>query len=540
MAQNNDFDPAAYLAKKSSNVDVADFDPAAYLGRKSKMEPKVPGLTEEIKGAAAQFAEFAPLQGLRDIASAGAGAIIGEIGERTGLGGLTDQEWLGAKEKDIGQRYQEQLKGIKSEREKALKESDIGKYVGGTLGVASNVLLPLGGPQTKAATEIAKQAALTGFDVGTQGAGLDLQRATEGAGWGAAADVAFRGAGKALKALPGSITGIGEDIANYYMKNAKAVETARPIGEVVDEFVTNVKNYRRKLSNESTAAYNALKQSDKEIPVSRLAATIEKQAERVGGAALTPQARALSGEVSGLTNSLREVAGPDEVIRPENIKDFIRQLDDEIDWEAIQYNRATSRDRALKAIRDDFDSVLKDEKNFPEYAKIMEGISNKVSKLEDLGTALKNEQQAERLFKRIAKNADPRSNEALKALDQEMATNYAKELKDAGIKDLFLKENSRGTRNTVVSGSVAAMAGAALGVPPWLAGAAGATMGPVVDRQGREIYRKILKAAAESPDVLKKYVNVLNSAMSSGPASLLAANKILEEKYPDYKNALGD
>lgn len=491
--------------------------------------PKAPetDIPTELKGMAAGFAEFNPLQGVSDIGAGVAGATIGEAKELFGY----------EQAKSFPERYQEEIKGIQQKRKEDYEKSQYGKYAGAGLGIAGNVLLPMGGASTGALKEAGKNIALSGATEALRGGELDISKGGEAAAWTAGIEGALKGAGKVLKTFPNAVTGIGKDVAEYYTKNVKDVDAARPLGDVVDDFVTNIKNYRRKLSNESTAAYNALKESGKEIPASRLTSTISKQADRVGSATLTPQAKQLASEVSSFGNAIDEIAGPDGVIKPENVKDFIRQLDDQIDWEAISYNRATTRDRALKAIRDDFDSILKDKKNFPEYADIMEKISKKASTLEDLGAALKNEKAADRLFKRLAQNKDPRAAEALAALDQEMATNFSKEIKDAGIKDLFLKENSRGSRNTLVSGAVGAMAGSVLGVPPWISGAIGATAGPSIDKYGRQAYQTILRANANAPDIVKKYALVLNSAMQSGPASLAATHMLLRQKYKDYEEA---
>jgi hypothetical protein len=346
----------------------------------------------------------------------------------------------------------------------------------------------------------------------------------------------FRGAGKTLKALPGAVTGVNDDAARYYMQNVDAVDNARPIQDVTDDLSSAAKNFRRGMSKDSTEAFNILSRSGRMANPEDLTAPIKAAADKFGKDAVTPQAKGLAEEFEALRSSI-ETATDFHAVPLDRVKNFVRQIDDMIDYEAVDFGRASSRDKALLSIRGQFDSVLKQD---PEYANMMAKISGKSSAVEEAIGNLKNPKAMDNMLTRVSRGKDPRTAESLQTLDESMGTDFSKQVKDSGIKDMFTRENSRGTRNTLVSGSIGAITGSLFGVPPWISGAVAATAGPVVDKQGRAIYQSLLRAAAKSPDKLKKYTNALNNSMQSGPASLIATHQILLNKDPEYAEAMAE
>lgn len=470
----------------------------------------------------ANMEDFAPLQGVRDRLGAGASAIIGQTKDTFG-----DDSG-----KSLADHYNQDLAETHATRVVNKDRSTVGKIAGVGAGVASNFLLPTG---------ILGNAAVAGVDAATQGPGdIDLKEGAKGASLATAIDLLLRGGGKILKKLPSGITGVSDELADYYKANHKAVDAARPLQDVSNDLGDAAKTFRREMSNQSTEGFNALAKSGMSATASQLDAPIAAQVDRLGANAVTGQAKAVVGELSSLRESIAaEAAANNGVLGAtglDKVKSFVRQIDDLIDYEAVNNNRASSRDKALLSIRREYDGLLKNDKG---YEEIMQGLSSKASALDDVSAGLKNPKSTDNFLKRIASNKDPRSAEALSNLDSHMGTDFSKEVKDAGVKDVFNRENSRGTRNSFVSGAVGMLAGSAIGMPPWISGAIGATAGPVVDKHGRQIYARILKAQAENPELMAKFSKVLDSAAQSGPASLIATHQLLMKK-PEYKQTMGE
>jgi hypothetical protein len=482
--------------------------------------------------ARANFEDFAPLQGVRDRMSAGVDALVGQVGDTFG-------EDSG---KSLGDHYDESLKATVAKRAADKNRSDAGKIAGAGLGLASNFLLPT--PATKAG--MLTNAGIAGVDAATNGAqdvlstdaALDF---TKGAALAGVIDGGLRLGGKVLSKTPAAITGVSDDTAAYYLKNADAVDAARPLKDVSDDLSTAAKQFRREMSNQSTEGFEALKKSGLSATASQLTDPIEEQISRTGANAVTGPAKAT---VSELTNLRDEIAGiaqsSDSAVGAtplDKVKSFVKQIDDLIDWDAVDRGRASSRDKALLTIRRRYDDMLK---SSGDYKKVMEGLSTKASALDDVSGALKSDKSTDNFLSRLSKGKDARGAEALQTLDEQMGTNFSKEVQDAGVKDFFTRENSRGTRNSLVSGAVGALAGSLIGVPPWISGAIGVTAGPAVDKFGRQAYQSVLRAAAKNPELIAKYSKVINTAAQSGPAALIATHQMLKRQDPDYAAAAGD
>lgn len=349
-----------------------------------------------------------------------------------------------------------------------------------------------------------------------------------------------KGATKVAKKLPAAVTGVTDDIADYYKANHEAVDAARPLQNVTDDLIDSTKTFRREMSNQSTEGYNALKNSGMSATASQLDEPITARINRLSEGAVTSPAKATVSELSSLRESIaEEMAKSGNTLGAsglDKVKTFVRQIDDLIDYDAVKNGRATSRDEALMSIRRNYDDLLK---NSPEYQEVMSGLSTKADALDDVASQLKNPKASDNFLGRIAKNKDPRGSEALANLDENMGTNFGKEVKDAGVKDFFTRENSRGTRNTLFAGATGALLGGAIGLPPWVTAAAAATSGPVIDKFGRQIYQQILKAQAQNPELMAKYANAINTAGKAGPASLVAMHRMLQ-KDPDYQAAVGN
>lgn len=503
--------------------------------RAAKAKPEASGaekFADFANSMKANFEEFAPLQGVRDRAGAGVDALIGQAKDT-----FSDDSG-----KSIGQHYDDSLQNTVAKRAVDRDRSTAGKVVGAGVGLASNFLLPT--PATKVG--LLTNVGVAGVDAATQGAqdvlsGDAATDAVKGGGLAGAIDLGFRGAGKVLKKLPAAITGVPDEMAEYFSKNVDAVDGARPIKDVSDDLGLAVKQFRREMSNQSTEGFEALEKSGISATAEQLADPINQQISKLGANAITGPAKANVSELTSLRDSIEEmVKSNDGVIGAtglNKVKSFVKQLDDLIDYEAVDRGRASSRDKALLAIRRKYDDMLK---SSPDYKQVMDGLSVKASALEDVSGALKNDKSTDNFLSRLAKNKDPRGTEALQTLDDQMGTNFSKDVKDAGVKDFFTRENSRGTRNSLVSGAVGALAGSLIGVPPWISGAIGVTAGPAVDKFGRQAYQSVLRAAAKNPELVAKYSKVINSAAQSGPASLIATHNLLKKKDPEYAAATGD
>lgn len=475
----------------------------------------------------ANFESLAPLQGVRDRLGAGADALIGQtkdtFGEDSG--------------KSLTDHYEQSLAETSARRAVDKDRSNTGKILGSGMGLASNFLLPT----PSSAAGVVTNATIAGVDAATQGPNdISAKEGAKGAATSFGIDMLLKGAGKAISKLPAAITGVTDDMADYYKANHQAVDAARPLSNVTDDLIDSTKSFRREMSNQSTEGFNALKNSGMSATASQLDEPIAAQISRLGDSAVTAPAKANVAELSSLRESIAgEMASNNNVLGAaglDKVKTFVRQIDDLIDYEAVKMGRATSRDKALMTIRQKYDDLLK---NSPEYSDVMSGLSSKASALDDVASQLKSHKSADNFLGRLSKNKDPRGADALANLDENMGTAYSKEVKDAGVKDFFTRENSRGTRNTIVAGSVGALAGSVLGVPPWIAGPAAATAGPVVDKFGRQIYQNLLRAQAQHPEIMAQYVKVLNTAAQSGPASLIATHQLLK-KDPTYSKITGE
>lgn len=511
---------------------------ARYEELKAKRQPTTPEksgaeqFADFANSMKANFEEFAPLQGVRDRLGAGVDALIGQAGDV-----VSDDSG-----KSLTQHYEDSLDATVAKRDTDKSRSTAGKVVGAGVGLASNFLLPT--PATKAG--VLTNMGVAAVDGATQRnqdvlSKEGLKDASIGGGVALSADLLLRGAGKVMSKLPEAITGVPDDMASYFMKNADAVDAARPIKDVSDDLTLATKQFRRDMSNQSTEGFEALKKSGVSATAEQLADPITQQLDKLGANAITGPAKANVSELSALRDSIEEMAkANDGVIGAtglDKVKSFVKQIDDLIDYEAVDRGRASSRDKALLAIRRKYDDMLK---GSPEYKQVMEGLAAKASTLEDVSGALRTDKSTDNFLGRLAKNKDPRGAEALQALDDQMGTNFSKDVKDAGVKDFFSRENSRGTRNTMVSGAVGALAGSLIGVPPWISGAIGMTAGPAVDKFGRQAYQSVLRAASKNPELVAKYSKVLNAAAQSGPASLIAAHQMLKRQDPDYAAAVGD
>lgn len=354
-------------------------------------------------------------------------------------------------------------------------------------------------------------------------------------------ELAAKGVSKVVSKIPAAVTGVSDDTAKYYMQNVDAVDNARPLKDVSDDLSQATKQFRRDMSNQSTEGFNVLKDSGVSATASQLAQPIDDQLTKLGANAVTGPAKANVSELSALRGSIEEVAKASDntigAIGLDKVKSFVKQIDDMIDYEAVDRGRASSRDKALLAIRRKYDDMLK---GSDEYKGVMDGLSTKASALEDVAGSLKTDKSTDNFLARLARNKDPRGAEALQTLDDQMGTNFGKEVKDAGTKDFFTRENSRGTRNTMVSGAVGALTGSLIGVPPWISGAIGMTAGPVVDKFGRQAYQSVLRAAAKNPKLIERYSKTINAAAKAGPASLIALHQMLKKQDAEYAAATGD
>ena len=470
----------------------------------------------------ANFERFAPLQGVRDRLGAGADALIGQTKDTFG-----DDSG-----KSLTDHYEQSLAETTARRETDKDRSSAGKAIGAGLGLASNFLLPT----PSSAAGVVTNATIAGVDAATQGPGdISAKEGAKGAGTAFVIDMLLKGAGKVVSKLPAGITGVPDELADYYKANFKSVDNARPIQDVSDDLTTAAKQFRRDMSSQSTEGFNALQKSGLAASSSDLEAPLGSQISRYGENAITDETKSLVSELNSLRASIAEQAKNGDVPL-DKVKSFVRQIDDLIDYDSLERGIGTSRDKALYAIRSKYDDMLKAS---PEYKKIMEGLASKSAALGDVAQSLKSDKSTDNMLSRISKNKDPRASDALNVLDNSMGTNFSAEVKDAGVKDFFTRENSRGSRNTIVAGATGALLGSVLGIPPWMSAAAAATAGPVVDKQGRQIYMKLLRTQAENPEVMAKFTKILDAAAQSGPASLIATHRLLQKDL-EYKSAVGD
>lgn len=388
-----------------------------------------------------------------------------------------------------------------------------------------------------AATRIAGNTALVGVD--------RLLRDDEEAGTAALATGALtagveslpyigRAAKWAGKKAGNAAFGVPEAATERYLTAPDAVNSAKGLQSVTDEFIDATKEVRAGLSRDSGASYQILKDAapvEPKVLIDPLLAQI-KSLDNLGVIGADRKAA-----IGFFNNLVEDVAGVAQKtpggIGADKGKSILSVLDGKID-QLIDAKGDKQVLLALKAARQEIDTALKT--TSPAYAAHMAELADSTKAAVGIADRFRSDEGALNTLKSIMQGRGEFKLRDLTRFDERFGTNFATDLKDSYTKSAFSRDTTNGSRRTmagsVVGGTVGSMVGGPAGAA--VGGAAGALAGGAVDKYGGQIYKALLDGSMKGGKWAQPLITVYEQR---GPAALMAAHVALMGQDPEYKAA---
>lgn len=453
-----------------------------------------------------------------------------------------DDEIAGAASALTGGDYTESRDAVRKSKD-ALRDANPWSYTGGgvvgSLGGAGVAMKGAGAAAS--ALNTVKGAATVG---GVQGLG-----ASEGSVKEQIADTAIGAAtGGALQKVMGAIPGLGkkgfavgtglpEEVAPYYLQNAKDINAARPLRDVVMDAQGKIGQLRELVTQGSAESRDILAKEGKSIPQGAVLGVIDSQIDTIkaGGVFNDATERALN----ELERMKVRVKGMNRDLSTNEGKTLVQQLDETIDWQKKPGDFSSAGNTAKSRTRHSIDETLK--KESPAYEKAMLETAQDTRLLSDVDSSFRTPEGLERQFNELGKNPELFKAEKWKALDDRVGgKELTKEMRDSWVKANFDKDQTRGARNVVAYGTAGETLEKA-GVP--LGKLMGTAVGYTQDRFGKRIGKALMDGALKVDDLAMglpaKFSKVLLNAASRGPGALATTHMLMVSQYPEYVEALG-
>lgn len=499
-------------------------EPASSAPEVSQAESAVRGA---FKGASAGFV---------DELAGGLEALGSKVGVR-GLGGGFD-EIRRETPNESGQSFQEVYESRRDQRRALDERAEVANpktFMAGD--VAGSLVLP--GPGK--GSLLAKTGKMAGIGA-VEGLGRSNAEGQElasdvakSAAFAGAMPGVMAGAGKAVKAVGGGIrratTGLGPEVGEHYLANKAGVNAARELPSVTEDFLNKAREQGQKLSEDSGAAYDILKQSGKTTTAGDLAAQLQTHADNLDElGAYTPEARKTIGYLRRTASNILDSVGGDgsSEIGYDKVKSLVKQLDRAIE----QAKKRGGVDyQELVAARKQLDGMLKEA--VPEYGTHMGVLADETRALTGLTDQFSKDKGAEQMLRRVMQGKDRYTEKALQNFDRTAGTGFTKELKDAAVKQALGAGTTNGSRNTLMGALAGSSASTvASGAPSPVIVALGAALGYAGDKLTRPVYKAMLDAT--SSPAFQKFATPFQKAAERGPAAVSVLHHTLLKNDPEY------
>jgi hypothetical protein len=523
---------------------------------------------EQIKTlqAKASLPETPALQsGLMGAVDAGS---LGFADEAAGLLKAGRQTLVGDKKfKDFKDTYKSERDMVRASFEKAKADNPTAYTVGEVGGSIGTAFIPglgvaKGATAAKSALNAARYGAVAGL--GTSSADLtegDIANAAEdvgaGALTGATTDLAFRGAGKALKAatpknaakkLANVVLNTPEEITDLYITNKKGVLEAPRRFELAREYEDVLENLKKQVisgSKESreTLSKEGLKITKGEVQeiAKKLGDDLEKSFEGVYDdpqkVAALKYLRKFQEDWKATPAKAADIAfgPPRSEVSANRLKDTLQSIDRSTDFETAPGQFSRIDDNVKKELRANIDELLKGRS--PAYKEQMKAVASDAELLNRGSEVAKSPQALSNVLRRVETDqygAGQIPAETIRDVDARMGSSILERAKLSNAKEQFDKSVTNGSMN------VNKFSNMVRDVP--VLKYAGPLIGASVDKYGRKITMQAVDAAEaiernwkQNPSVqsIKQQLKPITEFAKKGDPTAIVTFQILQEKNPE-------
>jgi hypothetical protein len=400
--------------------------------------------------------------------------------------------------------------------------------------------------------------------LGTSSADLtegDIANAAEdvgaGALTGATTDLAFRGAGKALKAatpknaakkLANVVLNTPEEITDLYITNKKGVLEAPRRFELAREYEDVLENLKKQVisgSKESreTLSKEGLKITKGEVQeiAKKLGDDLEKSFEGVYDdpqkVAALKYLRKFQEDWKATPAKAADIAfgPPRSEVSANRLKDTLQSIDRSTDFETAPGQFSRIDDNVKKELRANIDELLKGRS--PAYKEQMKAVASDAELLNRGSEVAKSPQALSNVLRRVETDqygAGQIPAETIRDVDARMGSSILERAKLSNAKEQFDKSVTNGSMN------VNKFSNMVRDVP--VLKYAGPLIGASVDKYGRKITMQAVDAAEaiernwkQNPSVqsIKQQLNPITEFAKKGDPTAIVTFQILQEKNPE-------
>jgi hypothetical protein len=290
-------------------------------------------------------------------------------------------------------------------------------------------------------------------------------------------------------------TGINRQAMNRYIENPDAINAAKSLPEITDDFLEKVKQVREEGTLSSAKSRQILEQSPVSFSANEISAPFVSTIDKLGEIAkVNPNAEKALNSIVNYGAQLEKVAiQQGGIFKANQVKDVLGYLDSLVSYEGSkEFGLDKLVENQIKGIRRNLDFLIKD--TIPEYAEHMSELSEATKVAKDVASSFRSEKGAENLLKRIMSGKDRFTEAKLEKFDEFFGTNYVNDLKDSYTKQAFEKETTNGSRKALTYGSAGAGLGGAFAGPmgALVGGSIGAVTGAAADKFGTGWVKKAL------------------------------------------------
>ena len=365
---------------------------------------------------------------------------------------------------------------------------------------------------------------------GTAGGGVPVGLHGVGRGIQKVGGIINKGANKAAEksdSLLNLATGIDPRVTKGIMNNPDAFNNSKGLGQISDEFTTNMDKLQTKVRDLDDAATRHLSDTQevsldgvKEemlgiLKKEGVLTEIPGQGHRISGLADS------QGSFQAVQKTLDEL---DQLIPTEvAVKRVVKQLDAMADWNAASPDTTK---KVLRQVRRAIDQRLKN--GNPEYKKAMVETAKKTDVLSRMNKAfgMKRGQPTDLThtkLKTLKREAIKGGKPETQKLVQEFDDSMLQDLEYSRLGDIAEQSTTQGSRRTVAFGAAGSAVGGAIAGFPGAAigGQLGAGLGYIVDRNGQKWSAELVAKVAKDKDKWNKFLKEVGYAASDKMADKL-------------------
>lgn len=253
--------------------------------------------------------------------------------------------------------------------------------------------------------------------------------------------------------------GIPDEMQDFYTKNRKAVNAARPTDELAQSLGLDAKRVQREISQGSGDSYRILRESRQAYPLDSILGALDTARTRISEmGAFGKGEQALLKEIDRLGYRIMQESKDMQSVDPDKVKSFItayRNATDAYRKGQLGLGHPAGQGYTKSVLREAdsaMDSALKE--LVPEYGEQMRKVSRATQAIKPLEKTLSNETKATHYVKRLMRGSDPAGMKALKDFDAVAGTNYASELPASYTREYLERPNIHGSRQVNMGRSV--------------------------------------------------------------------------------------